>query len=221
MFLSKLRKHVKLSPADGVDMEDNVRFLEVVWLLHHLASLDLECGRISVPLDQVANLEQVLSEFFKVKNIVFNAVSYVNIKVDEGSVNVSDQTLNIMQLLLCNGFPLFLLKWIVLNSLLVSLAKVHAYLRNLVVFILGPLNKAESQAHLRVYKIVSLRFQILGKLNVLLCCWLVALIEVSDCVLKISNRSETYVVCAYVIDKQLILRQNFCQSFQVSLCFFI
>lgn len=37
-----------------------------------------------------------------------------------------------------------LLEWVVLNSLLIGLAKVHAYLRNIVVFIFGALNKAES-----------------------------------------------------------------------------
>lgn len=100
LLLSKLRKHVKLSPADGVDMEDHVRVREIVWRFKTLAVLDLKCGRISVPLDQVANFEQVCIEFFVVKNIVLNAVSYIYIKVAEGSVNVSHQALHILQLLL-------------------------------------------------------------------------------------------------------------------------
>lgn len=139
-------------------MEDHIRVREVLWHLKYLAMLDLECCRISVPLDQVAHFEQVYIEFFVVKNIIFNAVSNVNLKVTEGSVNVSHQTLHILQLLLCHGSPMSLLEWVVLDSLLIGLAKVHAYLRNIVVSILGALNKAESQAHLRVDKIVSLRF---------------------------------------------------------------
>ena len=139
-------------------MEDYVRVRKVLWRLQSLAVLDLECGRISVPLDQVANFEQVCIEFFVVKNIIFNAVSYIYFKVTEGSVNVSHQTLHILQLLLCHCSPMPLLEWVVLYSLLIGLAKVHAYLCNIVVSILCALYKAESQAHLRVYKIVSLRF---------------------------------------------------------------